>query len=239
MNYEDVLLNMSAIELLALQKYYKDQGLSNCAADFTSKLAVLVGGNEKEMSGDGISLITGYSRAKSYKYLAQAKLSGLVERERTKQSRVYSIKVKIPKVFLPCNNDLAQLIMDKIQNAYGLDLVFSVGFIQQIITRSKLIEFEQIEEEINALINSNKIIFSKLVLYPSLQHNFYQKDNCVIVHSFEQDFSDLNHKQKRFIKYLKDVCQIHANANANEESRINKLLSTKIFYKQGMLGVSA
>ena len=237
LKYEDiVLLNMSAIELLALQKHYKDQGLSNSGADFTSKLAVLVGANEKEISISDICQITSYKKRQCCEHLAQAKLIGLVERKRTKQSRMYSIRIQIPQVFLPCNNDLAQLIMDKLQNAYGLDLVFSVHFIQQVITRSKLIEVTQIAEAIDDLINSNKITFYKLALYPSLQHNFYQKDHCIIVKSFEQDFSDLNHKQARFIKYLKDVCQIHANSN--EKSRINKLLSTKIFYEQEMSGGS-
>ena len=83
---------MSAIELLALQKYYKDQGLSNCASDFASKLAVLVGGDKKEISIDDICQITGYKKRQCCEHLSQAKLAGLVERERTNQSRVYSIR---------------------------------------------------------------------------------------------------------------------------------------------------
>ena len=235
------LLLLNSIEFQALKNYYKhyNNGLSATPADFIAQLAAYVGTEEKEVSGQRMSQITGYSSTRCYEYLAQAKIAGLVKRRKTKNSKIYSIKIDIPDFLLPCTNGLSQLILDKLQNAYGLDLVFTRDCINRITSRSTLIEPSVINDAIDSLVNTKKLYLQKdmNILFPKLQHDLQQKSHYLIIDDITKDFSDLNNQQCSFIGYLKQVSRVlsNSNSNSNSNSCLSQLLSCHFLNKEKQL----
>ena len=233
------LLNLSAVELLALKKYYKNKGLSNTSADFLTNLALFTEGATVELLGSELKNITGYGTRQSYIYLAQAKISGLVKRLKTKNTKVYSIQIHIPDFLLPCNNGLSQLILDKLQNAYGLDLVFTRDCINRITSRSTLIEPSVINDAINSLVGIEKLYLQKdmNILFPKLQHDLQQKSHYLVIDDITKDFSDLNNQQCSFIGYLKQVSRVlsNSNSNSNSNSCLSQLLTCHFLNKEKQL----
>ena len=62
------LLNLSAVELLALKKYYKNKGLSNTSADFLTNLALFTEGATVELLGSELKNIKVSQKAKNQKH---------------------------------------------------------------------------------------------------------------------------------------------------------------------------